>query len=222
MTPLETNDPLADEPMELMEWLQTNRTWLAVAAAVVVIGGGGWWVFRQSRLTKEVNANKALMQAKQSLDPSNPNPTLAQNDLQKLVSRYSGTGAGSEGAMLLAQLDYDQSKYQEGVMVLESAAKSAPQPLESQLRSLIGDGYMSMKNPIGAAKEYEQAADLTDGVMDRATQRARAARAYMMGGDSTKARQLWTDLSKDTKNQAVAAEAKVRLGEIEAKVARKG
>ncbi len=220
MTTPEIKDLQDDEPVDLMQWLAHNRQWLTIAASVVVVGGGGWWIYNQSRITKEVNASKALSLAKQSIGAQNP--ALAKSDLEKLVARYGGTGAGSEGAMLLAQLSYDQNKYQEGITVLENATKSAPQPMESEIRALMGDGYLSLKNPTAAAKEYEKAADLTDHDLERANERARAARAYTTAGDSAKSRQIWTDLASNTKNPAVAAEAKVRVGELTAKPAKRG
>jgi predicted negative regulator of RcsB-dependent stress response len=220
MTTPEINDFAADAPMDVMQWLTSNRQWLTIAASVVVVGGGGWWIYTQSRITKEINASKALSLAKQSIGAQNP--TLAKSDLEKLVARYGDTGAGSEGAMLLAQLNYDQNKFQEGIAVLENATKSAPQPMESEIRALLGDGYLSLKNPAAAAKEYEKAADLTDRDMERANQKARAARAYTTAGDSAKSRQMWAELASNTKNPSVAAEAKVRLGELTAKPAKKG
>jgi predicted negative regulator of RcsB-dependent stress response len=219
MTTPEINDLVTDEPANALEWLETNKRLLTVAAAIIVVGGGGWWVYNQSRITKETNASKALFLAKQSLNAQNP--ALAKSDLEKLVGRYAGTSSGAEGVMLLAQLDYDQAKYQEGVSALEKAAKSAPQPLESAIRGLLGDGYASMKNFKAAASEYEKAADLTDHELDRASQKARAARAYAAAGDSAKSRQIWADLADNSKNPSVASEAKVRLGELTAKPAKK-
>jgi predicted negative regulator of RcsB-dependent stress response len=205
----------ADEPLELMEWVQANTRWISIGAAVVVIAGAGWWIYTQSTLKKEQNAAQALFMAKQSMQAGNL--VLAQSDLGKLVSRYKGTSAGSEGAMILAQIDYDQAKYQEGITMLESAAKSAPRPLEVQMRGLIGDGYLGMKNAASAAKEFEKAADLADRDIQRANHRAQAARAYTTAGDTARARQIWADLAADEEIPSIAAEAKVRLGELTAK-----
>ena len=149
MTTPELDGLTADGPEDLLQWLDANRRLLTIAAAVIVVGGGGWWVYNQSRITKETNASKALFLAKQSVNAQNP--ALAQSDLQKLVARYGGTSSGAEGAMLLAQIDFDQAKYQEGVAVLEGATKAAPQPLESAIHGLLGDGYASMKNMKAAA-----------------------------------------------------------------------
>jgi len=220
MTTPETNDVMADEPMDVMQWLDSNRQFLTIVVVAIIIGGSSWWIFSQSRHTKEVNASKALFLAKQSIGAQNQ--ALAKSDLEKLVARYAGTGAGSEGALLLAQMDFDQAKYQEGITVLENASKSAPQPMESEIRSLLGDGYLSMKNPAAAAKEYEKAADLSGRELERASQKGRAARAYSAAGDTAKSRQIWAELVLNAKNPSVAAEARVRLGELTARSAKKG
>jgi predicted negative regulator of RcsB-dependent stress response len=215
-----TNPQLNDleEPFDLMEWIQTNTRWIAIGAAVVVVAGAGWWIYAQSSVKKEQNAAQALFMARQSMQAGNL--VLAQSDLTKLVDRYSGTSAGSEGAMILAQINFDQAKFQEGITLLEKAAKGAPEPLEVQLRSLIADGYLGMKNAPAAAKEFEKAADMSERPLEKATQRARAARAYMVAGDTAKAREIWAELAADLKNPSVAAEAKVRLGEMTAKPAK--
>jgi predicted negative regulator of RcsB-dependent stress response len=219
MTTPDIEELTADDPQDIMQWLTANSRWLTIASVVVVVAAASFWIYTQSQRTKEVNASKALLLAQQSMNAGNPG--LAKSDLEKMTSRYLGTAAGSEAAMLLAQLNYDQAKFQEGVAVLERAAKAAPQPIEAEIRGLMGDGYLSMRNPVAAAKEYEHAADLTDHEMDRASQRARAARAYTVAADTAKARQLWESLSQNTKNLSVAAEARVRLGELSAKPATK-
>jgi predicted negative regulator of RcsB-dependent stress response len=215
-----TNPQLTDldDEQDFMDLIRANSRWVGIGAGIVLVVGLGWWVYTQSKLRKEQNAAQALFQAKQSMAAGNI--VLAQSDLSKLVTRYGGTAGGAEGAMILAGIDYDQAKYQEGITVLENAAKGAPSSMEVQLRSLIGDGYLSMKNAPSAAKEFERAAGLSTYQLEKANQRAKAARAYMAGGDSAKAREIWTELAKDDKTPTVAAEAKVRLGELTAKPAK--
>ena len=216
MTNPQLND--LDDELELLDWIRANMRWVGIGALVVVVVAGGWWVYTQSKVRKEQNAAQALFQAKQSMAAGNL--VLAQSDLSRLVSRYNGTAAGAEGAMILAGIDYDQAKYQEGIQVLEKAADGAPAAIEPQLRTLIGDGYLSMKNTASAAQAYERAADLTTLTTEKANHRAQAARAYMVGGDTAKARQIWSDLATDEKAPSIAAEAKVRLGELTAKPAK--
>lgn len=214
MTNPELTNLEADEPIDLMEWVQANTRWIAIGAAVVLVAGGGWWFVAQSQVKKERNAAQALFNAKQSMQAGNL--VLAQSDLSKLVARYKGTSSGTEGAMILALINFDQSKFQEGITVLESALDKAPEAMHSQIRNLVGDGYLGLKNAPLAAKEFEKAAELAPRDMERGAMRARAARAYMTAGDTAKARQIWAVLAVDQKNPSVAAEAKVRLGELTA------
>jgi predicted negative regulator of RcsB-dependent stress response len=217
-----TNPQLTDldDELDLMDWIRANSRWVGIGAAIVVVAGAGWWIYTQSKVRKELNAAQSLFMAKQSMQAGNL--VLAQSDLSKLVNRYGGTAAGSEGAMILAGINYDQAKYQEGITLLEDAAKGAPAPMEVQLRSLIGDGYLSLKNAPSAAREFERAADLSTFELEKANQRAKAARAYMVGGDTAKAREIWSDLASNEKVPSVSAEAKVRLGELTAKPAKTG
>jgi outer membrane PBP1 activator LpoA protein len=72
-----------------------------------------------------------------------------------------------------------------------------------------------------AAKAYERAASASIYDNERAYYRAKAARSYTTAGNIGEARRLWTELSNDQKSQSVAAEARVRLAELDAKRAGK-
>jgi len=60
------------------------------------------------------------------------------------------------------------------------------------------------------------AADVTRFPADKAEYRASAARSYAAAGKVAEAKAIWTDLAKDDTGP-MAAEARVRLGELEAK-----
>jgi hypothetical protein len=89
------------------------------------------------------------------------------------------------------------------------------------LQSLIGDGYSQLSKFADAAKAYERAAAAAEYDTERAYYRAKAARSYTTAGNATDAKRLWSQLSTDEKAQSVAAEARVRLAELEAKRAGK-
>jgi hypothetical protein len=93
--------------------------------------------------------------------------------------------------------------------------------MQSTILGLEADGYMQMGKPVEAAKRYEQAADATTAEAERAYQRSKAGRAYTVGGDTAKARQIWTSMLSDPTAQSMAPEARVRLGELTAQVARR-
>lgn len=204
--------------LDLMEWVQVNSKLLGGAAAVIVVIAVGYWFYIRSQQIKTINADRSLAQAEQSLQSGNA--ALASSDLQRVVSRYKGTGAGTQAALLLAQTYYNSGKYQDGIKVLQEISGKAGGG-ESMVQSLIGDGHAQMGKNNDAAKAYEKAADASIYENEKAYYRAKAARSYAAAGNVTEAKRLWTQLSTDTKSQAVAAEARVRLAELDAQRAGK-
>ena len=204
-----------------LDWTKINATALIIGAAVVVVAAGGYWFYLRSRQIQSENAEKALMTAKQSLTAGNT--ALAQSDLQKVFTRYGSTAAGVEAAMLLAQNDYDSGKYQDGVSTLQKVSgTSAAAESQATIQSLQGDGYAQMGKPAEAGKSYQAAADASSGFdTEHAYYLAKAARAYQSAGDTAHAHQIWTQLETDPKSASMAAEARVRLGELTASVAKK-
>jgi predicted negative regulator of RcsB-dependent stress response len=207
----------SDRGRDLMDWFQINSRYIGIGAAIVAVAAAGYWFYLRSQQIKTVNAERSLMQAEQSLQSGNT--ALATSDLQRVVTRYKGTGAGTEAAMLLAQTDYNAGKYQDGVKVLEEVSGKAGGS-EASLQSLIGDGYAQLGKTTDAAKAYERAADAAEFDTERAYYRAKAARSYAAAGSVNDAKRIWTQLATDEKAQAVAAEARVRLAELTAKPAK--
>ena len=206
-----------DRGRDLMDWFQINSRYIGIGAAVVAVAAAGYWFYLRSQQIKTVNAERSLMQAEQSLQSGNT--ALATSDLQRVVTRYKGTAAGTEAAMLLAQTDYNAGKYQDGVKVLEEVSGKAGGS-EASLQSLIGDGYAQLGKTTDAAKAYERAAGAAEFDTERAYYRAKAARSYAAAGSVNDAKRIWTQLATDEKAQAVAAEARVRLAELTAKPAK--
>ena len=203
---------------DLMDWIQVNSRWLGATAAVIAVAAAGYWFYIRSQQIKTVNAERSLLRAEQSLQSGNA--ALATSDLQRVVSRYKGTGAGTQAALLLAQADYSAGKYQDGIKVLQSVSGEAG-GAEAALQSLLGDGYSQLNKYTDAAKSYERAAQAAEFDTERSYYRAKAARSYMSAGNTAAARRLWAELSNDEKAQSVAAEARVRMAELDAKRAGK-
>src|SRR5690242_18197104 len=187
-----------DEGLDLMEWVHVNSRLLAGAAGIVAVAAAGYWFYLRSQQIKTVNAERSLMQAEQSLQSGNT--ALATSDLQRVVTRYKGTGAGTEAAMLLAQADYNAGKYQDGVKVLEEVSGKAGGS-EASLQSLIGDGYSQLGKPADAAKAYERAGAAAEFDTERAYYRAKAARSYSAAGNTNEAKRIWSQLAGDDKAQ---------------------
>lgn len=209
----------ASRAQTFIDWTRLNSTVLTAGAVVVVVAAAGYWFFQRSRQIQEGNAQRALLTAEQSMSAGNV--ALAQSDLQKVYARWGSTAAGVEASMLLAQIDYDTGKFQDGVSLLKKVeGSSAASGVEPTIRSLEGDGYAQMGKLADAAKAYENSAAVTTYETEKSFQRAKAARTYQAAGDTAKARQIWAELATDPKAQSMVAEARIRLGELTARPAK--
>src|SRR5687767_8978594 len=112
-----TAPQIETEGWTFFDWIQANTRAITIGAAIVVAGGVGYWFYVRSAEIKRQNAERGLNQAKQSLAAGNS--ALAQTDLQRVATRYKGTPAGAQSAMLLAQIEYEQGKFAEGLKHLE-------------------------------------------------------------------------------------------------------
>jgi tetratricopeptide (TPR) repeat protein len=206
-----------DRRQTFIDWLQVNTQWVSIAAVVVALGAIAFWFIHRSAQIRETNASKALSTAKSSL--ASGNQALALSDLQRVVDRWPNTGAGLEASMTLATLNYEQGKYQDGIKILEKETRESRADVAlSSLYSLIGDGYAQLKKLPDAAKAYERAADAATSRRakgEAAYQKAKAARTFVAAGDTVQGRRLWSELTGND-IETVAAEARVRLGELSA------
>ena len=209
-----TSGPEAE--LDLMDWLRLNTRWLVIAGIVVVAAAGAYWLALKSRQLKALNAEKGLMTAQESI--ASKNNELAKSDLKKVVTRYSGTAAGTQAALLLAQLNYDEGKFKEGIDGLKGATEKAGSATPGVI-GMIGDGQSMMGRNQDAAESYQKAADSSPYANEKSYYRAKAARSYAAAGKTDLARKVWTELAADQKAPSVAAEARVRLAELDAKPA---
>jgi len=199
----------ADEE-SMTEWLMLHRrdvTWAVVGVAVIV---GGFWYYERSQSIKGQRAETAYFQARQAVGGQ------ADSALQKVVSRYEGTSAGTEAALTLAQSFFDQKKYKEGLDVLKKAESKASGDFKPSIYVLEAAGHEQLKDFVAASEDYKRAAQVTRFPFDKAEYQATAARDLMAAGKIAEAKAIWTDLAKD-ESGPLAAEARVRLGELDAK-----
>jgi predicted negative regulator of RcsB-dependent stress response len=215
-----TSPRIETEGWSFFDWIQANSRAVTIGAAIVVVAAGGYWFYLRSAELKRLNAERGLSQAKQSLAAGNA--ALAQTDLQRVATRYKGTPAGSQAAMLLAQMEYDQGKYAEGIKVLESYQTSgAAGPNLAAVWSLTADGQLAMGKPADAASAYQKAAQATSLPGERSMYLAKAARSYMTAGKAPEARAIWERLATDPDAVTFRNEAEIRLGELTARPAGK-
>lgn len=213
MTPVQTIETEGTRTQSFADWIQANMRLVGIGAAIVAVGAAGYWFYARSAEIKRQNAERGLNQAKQSLAAGNP--ALAVTDLERIAGRYKGTNAGAQAAMLLAQVQYEQGKFAEGVNALEpyQSAGAAKAHLAA-VWSLTADGQFAQDKADEAAASYRKAAEATTLVGERALYEAKAARALMAAGKTEEAKAIWERLVDDPDAMAVRNEALVRLGEL--------
>jgi predicted negative regulator of RcsB-dependent stress response len=218
MTTPETGSPTPERQPKaesFLDWFHINSRLVTAGAAVVVLAGLGAWYYQTAKTRKLENADKQLLLAKQSMQPGNPNLQLAESDLQRVADRYISTPAGAEAGLLLAQLKLEKGDNQGAANYLKGLAeKLSSGPNAAAVRGLLGDAYAQMEKPADAAAEYERAAGLTAMPNEKAFLLSKAGHAYMAANRYPEARRIWEALAASEDTPSLAAEARVRLGEL--------
>lgn len=214
-----TNTPaaLAADDLDvdsLMDTLSARRREITIGVIVVAVVAGGLLLWRMSVNQKNDRAERALTDASNALYAGNR--PLAMTQLQTIADRYGDTAAGVEGAMLLAELDFEDAKQADGMKVLDGLKGSgAAGNFKAPIDGLVAGAYADQKKYDDAAKQYQAAADESDYQSSKDVYQADAARMLMLAGKKDAARKIWQDLASRPDSPSVA-EAKVRLGELDA------
>lgn len=207
--------PLLVDEDSLFDWMQLHSRELAIGVLVVAAAVGGLILYRSASATQAAQAEQALVAPEQSIQAGNI--PLAQSDLRRVMTRYAGTAAAAQAAMLLAETYYTQQKYPDGVTVLQGVQTSgAAKPFASAVERLIADGYVQEGKPKDAAAHFVAAAGKTEYPTEQARLRASAARAYAAAGDTAAAVAIWRQLADQPKSGEVP-EAQLLIGELTAK-----
>lgn len=200
----------------IKDWIVSNSRALTIgiSAAVVLVAVYAFW--QQSVRLKSERADAALATAQGAFYSGNT--TLAKSDLERITTRYPGTSGATQAGMLLAQILYGEAKYDDAIGNLTSLLTSAPDQFKPSIEELIASGYADSNRPDDAATHLLSAAALAPFAADAQMYRADAARMLRVAGKVDEARAIWVELSQ-IPDSPVLTEAKVRLGEIDAKPA---
>ena len=196
----------------MIEWARANSNKISIAAIGVVAVAAVVFLWRASAEKKETRASEALNAAQVVFQSGNT--ALAQSDLQALLRRYGGTSAAIQARMLLAQVHFGQGKVDDGLRELN--AISSPGIHAASVHALKAAGLEQAGKPAEAAPAYEQAAAAATTDLAKAAYQSDAARAYLAAGNKDAAKRIWAAIAADDTNP-LAGEAKVRLGELNAK-----
>jgi predicted negative regulator of RcsB-dependent stress response len=208
-----SDSSLEDATDSMTDWVRDRSRPIAIGVLAVVTLGAGTLLWRNASSSKAQRAETAFFQAQ---GPIAQNDLAgAERELKSVAERFPGTAGGAQARLLLAQVYYDQGKYQAGIDALK--AGDAPAALRTSTKVLMAGGYEGLAKHAEAAKLYEEASAESP-IGQRDELRANAARNYQAAGNAAAAQKIWTELSRDDANP-LADEARVRLGELAAKAA---
>jgi predicted negative regulator of RcsB-dependent stress response len=217
MTKTKTPSALAADDLELdsvIDTLSAHKREIMIGGIVVVALAGSLLLWRLSVTQKNDRADRALADATNALYAGNR--PLAATELQALADRYRDTAAGVEGALILTQIDFEDARWADGLKVLEAIKQSSViENFRAPVDGLMGGAYADLKKYDESVKHYQAAADESAYQSLKDVYRADVARILALAGKKDEARKIWADLASRPDSPAVA-EAKVRLGELDA------
>ena len=203
---------LSDDPIDnVTSWLQANAKTLAIGVGVIALSTVAVFGYRWMDASKRTQADEMLSRATSPMQAGKL--PEAQAALSQVVSKFGGTTTGAQAAMLLAQVLFDQKKYQEGITALEKAKGSAGASFGASFEGLIAAGYESLGKFEVAADHYALAAAASKFPLDKGANQASQARNLTTAGKLAEARKIWEELAKN-ESLPFAQEAQVRIGEL--------
>ncbi len=196
---------------DLGDTIQRYQRPVIIGAVVLAAGFGIGFLMRASSVKKETRGLEALAGAEAAYGSGDL--VRAQEELSKVVARYSGTSAGTSAALLSAQLSFENGKVPEGLAVLDQAIGKAKSHQKAGLLALRAGGKATAGQPAEAAKDYEAAAAAAQFRQEREQYQMSAARQYVAAGNIAAARKIYEDIS-GREDSGHASEAHLRLGEL--------
>lgn len=202
------------ESASAAELLQRYQKPIAIGIVALGLVGGGLWLADRSAQIKEARGGEALAQAEGAY--ATGGQAAAQVELQKVYTRYAGTAAGTQAALLAAQWYYEAGQADSGLTAVAAALGKAPSHQKAGLLVMQAAGKSLKGDHAGAAKDLEAAAAATNLAAEKDAYRMDAARSYVAAGDTASAERIYAEIS--TREDSVfSGEARLRLGELKAK-----
>lgn len=204
--------PLLDEEsLTAIETLQKYQRPITIGAIVLAVGLGGGWLYQRSAEIKEAKGAQALGQAEAAYSAGNT--PLAKEELGKVVTRYAGTTAGTQAALLGAQLHYEAGQIDSGVTQLTIALGKAKAYEKAGLLALRAAGRGTAGEHAEAAADFEAASAAARFQQEKDQYLMEAARQHVQAGNYDVARKTYQAIA-EREDSAHSTEARLRLGEL--------
>jgi len=203
---------LSDDPIESVStWFQVNSKPILMAVGGVAVAAAAVMLYRSSTASTREKASAALYEA-QTPYVQGKLPE-AEKALGTVATRYGSTAAGQQAAVLLAQVQFEQNKVDDGIKTLEKTLGGSSAEFKSSIEALIAAGFEQKKDFAKAAEHYGKAATAAQFKSEKYSQQANQARSLAVAGKDADALKIWEALAK-LDGEPIQQEANVRIGEL--------
>lgn len=172
-------------------------------------------VFSRNASSQSAERAAGIMAAAQSeLSRGSLEPAAAR--LQEVIANMGGTPAGKQAYLVLADVRYNQGRFQEAADVYEAALDVVGDDpiLGGTVRRGLAACRENLGQPDAAAALYQELADATESFALRAELLMAAARNYVKAGRVDAARTVYQELAENPENTRIATDAALRLAEL--------
>jgi len=180
-------------------------------AAVVIIS----ILFMRSKRTAEMNASVELTKARVEL--AGYNAETAIDILKNMADNYSGTKSAGRGVFYLANIYFEQNKYDEALTYYNKYLDDYSDDviLASSSFSGIGACFEQKEAYLEAAQYYKKGADKYDKHFEAPEQLMSAARCFKLANNKTEALKMYQTIIDKYPESKVKKDAEFFLSELQ-------
>ena len=182
------------------------RAALALGAIIILLV---FFYYNSQETNKEANSQLGIAE----IEYTNGNMQKASERLVRLIEEYDGTDAADQGMFLIANIYFQQKKYNEAQIYFDRFVSDY-----SGSNILLASGYAGLAaceevnaNFSEAANLYEQAADLVPQFPESDNYFYLSALCYKRIGDTDKARSIFKQLASEAKSSQRMQDAETQL-----------
>ena len=208
-----TSPVVDNEDLDFGEWVEKHGRKALIGLTVVLVIAGAIWLYMASARRKEAFASAELARARTTAEQGNL--PLAANDLTRLSEQFSGTRAGDEASVLLAQIRLLQGQRDMAVTALQEFVQgNHTDDSKASAYALLGGGLEDQGKIREAGEAYRRASETAPVDFLKASYMLEAGRAFTAAADTAQARRAYEFVLTNYGELDQAAEARVRMAEI--------
>jgi len=182
------------------------RAALGLGAIIIILV---FYYYNSQETNKEANSQLGIAE----IEYTNGNLQKASDRLARLIEEYDGTDAADKGMFLLANIFYQQKRFDEAQVYFDKFVSAY-----SGSNILLASGYAGLaaceevnENFAEAANLYEQAADLAPQFPESDNYYYLSALCYKRVGNFDKARSIFELLASEAKTSQRVKDAETQL-----------